>query len=830
MGLERAWGVAVTQLWVVVAVLPVAFADSTWHQTATGPAYGGDTEYGGTPTGDDVWVSCNPTTGYDSLGGGCVLNRHTGLYTHNPNTRDSSFYGATNSHSGGSIEIPEGGGIGTQESPARTCADLAKLPHFQSGDYWLKPSDGVAAFMGYCDLDSFGGGWLMCYTTSGEVHMSREVSSDVGYTYNGYRSDCRDYAFNQVMYVQHDIRTGATSDDKSWFSFRGRNALVASRSGYRGSVDQSWAAGLGEDGILFDGKGFASTRTPECLQERANSACREPVLAGTNKLQECPDCYSVRPQRGNATCKGTDASVCWCDALATAGCSTEVLPKRTLTLAAENDAIINFYAGWVITITSGTGTGQARRIMSSSGGSCSSASYSTRATCVSNHGTWTPGANTVTQESVWDTLPCSNSKLDGFRCQAACSPTYPLDGTTCNEEVVYDTMANCQAGCKSFDAYSRTYTIDYQGFDDHSTVLAAAIADATAVEIAVADATAAVIAIGKNIRIDDEIMYVTQVIKNVVWVVRGANDTTAAAHNNSAMVKGMVDFRRETLPTCNYVCSTTYELSAPHECTPLDWACGYGEVDGVRRGYQPVVGTCNGTCTCDNNGTAACSDTSGTCDCRSSTNPHGTSITSPWHTSIVRMQAGANLDGCAGPFDKCVGSNPYAGYTLKIGVETRTIIGYSGYHKVVQLSAPLTTAPTPAPAGTPAWSSATGYSMKLAPGCLLPYNNDMEKQECAQTQLYELMLCDNDADEGLRGRTLSGGFIMTGYNATTGCRKTCEDDTFCEDYTTEWYRADAGKAQASGVAWKTNGNRAMPLETTLMSVGIRLVDNEQRLN
>jgi len=779
-------------------------------------------------------VSCNPTTGFDSLGGSCVLDRHTGLYTHDPNARDGSFYGASNSNSGGSVVIPEGGGIGTQESPARSCSDLGKIPHFVSGDYWLKPSDGVEAFMGYCDLDSFAGGWLMCYTTSGEVHVSREVTSDVGFGREGYRSDCRNYPFNQLLYVEHDARTGVASEDKAFFSFRGRNALVASRSGYRGSLDSSWGVGLGESGILFDGKGFASTRTPECVQERLNSACRQPLLPATNKLQECPDCYAVRPQKGNATCAGTDASACWCDALATGGCSGGVTPKHTLRLLESHDAVNNFYAGWVITITSGTGTGQARRILSSEGGSCSSSSYSTRATCLANRATWTAGASTVTAESVWDPLPCSNSKLDGFRCQSSCSPTLARDthlasADRCKNEVVYSTQGSCEAACKSFDAYSRTYTINYQGLDGRSTTLAAAVGDASTVELTVVEASGAVIAAGKNIKIDDEILYVTQVVGNVVRVQRGANNTTPATHSNGAAVIVMVDFRVSTLPTCTYVCSTTYQLDSPHECTELDWACGYGQADGIRRGYQPEKGTCTGICSCTNAGAATCSDASGTCTCRASTNPHGTSLSSPWHTSIVRMAAGTNLDGCSGPFAQCVGSNPYAAYTLTIGADTRTIIGYSGFYKVVQLDAPLRSAPVPAPVTDTAWSGASGYEMKFAPGCSSAYNNDREKQACSETQLYELMVCDNKPEQGLRGAALSGGFIMTGYNASTGCRKKCEDHSFCEDYRTDWYRGDTGAAHASGIAFKTPGHRPLPLGQKLLSVGIRLVDNENRL-
>ena len=103
-------------------------------------------------------------------------------------------------------------------------------------------------------------------------------------------------------------------------------------------------------------------------------------------MQECPDCYSVRPQVGNATCSSADVSDCWCDGVATGGCSTDVDPKHTLTLADVNAANKDFYAGWVISITSGTGVGQSKRIISSEGGTCSVAAYMTRATCLVSAG------------------------------------------------------------------------------------------------------------------------------------------------------------------------------------------------------------------------------------------------------------------------------------------------------------------------------------------------------------------------------------------------------------------------------------------------------------
>ena len=819
-GRRRRWSLG-PALAAALALLPAATADSTWQQTATDQAYGGDRS----PTGNDVWVSCNPTTGHDPSGGSCVLNRHTAMYTHDPNARDTRFYGAANSHSGGSIHIPEGGGIGTEESPARSCADLAKLPHFSSGEFWLKPSQGVAAFKGYCDLDSFGGGWLMCYTAADEVHIASEVSSEVAFGRDGYRSDCRNYPFNQLMYVEQDARTGVVNEDKALFHFRGRNALMASRSGYKGSLDSSWGAGLGETGVLFESKSWASTRTPKCVQERANSACKYDVLSD-NKLQQCPDCYAVRPQHGNATC-GTDFSACWCDAFVTSGCSTDSNPKRTMELHTSHEADTNFYAGWVVTITSGTGAGQARKVFSSTGGSCSSSSYRTRASCVGAHATWTSAANTITTESVWETLPCSNSKLDGYRCQAKCSDTYPLDGSTCPNEVLYSTESACQAGCLGFDGASqvRAHGINYLGETGASTTLASPVTDTAALDIQVVDAAGAFIFLGRSIKIGLEVMRVTLVKGNTVRVQRAMNGTVAATHTNGAAVKTMIDFSVDTPASCPYVCSSSYELRAPHECTALDWACGYGEEDGVRRGFVPQQGTCAGVCSCDNAGTASCS-AAGACTCRASTNPHGTALTSPWHKSIVRLPAGVSLDGCAGPFSLCVGSNPYAGYRLRIGGETRSIVGYSGYYHVAMLDAPLPSAPTPAPAGSPAWSGATGFSMLFAPECSGVYDNHMEKHACSVPQYYELMVCDGQAS----GAAVSGGFVMTGYNASTGCRKTCEDVTFCEDYETEWFRAGTGRSDASGVAFKTPGFKAFPIREKLLSVGVRLVDNEQRLS
>ncbi|KAJ1476646.1 hypothetical protein T484DRAFT_1824194 [Baffinella frigidus] len=208
-------------LLVAIGLLHGCCSDSTWQQNANGPDYGGTDS----PTGDDVWVSCNPTTG--------------------------AFRGATSGFAMGTggLDIPTGGGIGTQDSPALSCTDLARLPHFSSGMYWLFPPGAEKAFRGWCDMDSFGGGWLVCYTSEGGVHMATETESDAEFPADGYRSDCRDLPFNQVMYIKHGERA-SDEDDKAWFSFQGSSGLVARRSNFRGAVDAS----CGEDPGLGSSK------------------------------------------------------------------------------------------------------------------------------------------------------------------------------------------------------------------------------------------------------------------------------------------------------------------------------------------------------------------------------------------------------------------------------------------------------------------------------------------------------------------------------------------------------------------------------------------------
>ncbi|KAM7450647.1 hypothetical protein ABFA07_001647 [Porites harrisoni] len=72
-------------------------------------------------------------------------------------------------------------------------------------------------------MTSLGGGWSMCYTTDGVVIPRTEVTYDSNLPYgeNGYRTDCNNIEFREILFVDE------TTGQQASFTYEENSMLVA---------------------------------------------------------------------------------------------------------------------------------------------------------------------------------------------------------------------------------------------------------------------------------------------------------------------------------------------------------------------------------------------------------------------------------------------------------------------------------------------------------------------------------------------------------------------------------------------------------------------------
>lgn len=164
----------------------------------------------------------------------------------------------------------------------RSCKEI-KTTHPSLGDglYWLDPDGGNQsnAFLAYCDMTSYNGGWTMCYTTDSKADPRDEIAYNPQNPYGtvGYRTDCNNILFTEIIFIDH--QTG----NKAYFKSKSKQSMTtASNYGKRADTYGLWD-GVGSmssaysyqllicDTSFFTGF-FASGFTNNCYKQ-CNSWC-----------------------------------------------------------------------------------------------------------------------------------------------------------------------------------------------------------------------------------------------------------------------------------------------------------------------------------------------------------------------------------------------------------------------------------------------------------------------------------------------------------------------------------------------------------------------------
>ena len=186
---------------------------------------------GGTPTTDssDTLSALTPTT--------------EGTWTCTVTATDGNSFSSSISTT---IDVENGCIYGDSCEPGLSCLDILQ----NNGDrgnttYWIDPL-GTGAFEIDCNMTDQGGGWSMCYTERNDmVHLKTETTHTLNYGTDGYRADCRNISFTDVIYINHDTGQNA------YFTAQSGNAMTLASLGYNTSGATA--------GTLFTGHGNVNT-------------------------------------------------------------------------------------------------------------------------------------------------------------------------------------------------------------------------------------------------------------------------------------------------------------------------------------------------------------------------------------------------------------------------------------------------------------------------------------------------------------------------------------------------------------------------------------------
>ncbi|XP_068720182.1 uncharacterized protein [Montipora capricornis] len=132
--------------------------------------------------------------------------------------------------------------VSEETATGKDCLDI-KTRGLSRGDgiYLLNPDGGSPsnAFQAYCDMTSYNGGWTMCYTTDEYAKPRTEVTYNAKTPYgsDGYRTDCNNIPFTEIMFVDHQTGKKAYFKRKSNLPVK-----AAAQYGKTGSALGLWDA------------------------------------------------------------------------------------------------------------------------------------------------------------------------------------------------------------------------------------------------------------------------------------------------------------------------------------------------------------------------------------------------------------------------------------------------------------------------------------------------------------------------------------------------------------------------------------------------------------